>query len=75
MMQRCAAQGRKRAQRAPAPKARAPAGGALKQRDAMLSQVRAYQRLRPEHRRALLTDRVRRRTPASFLCLLQAPRA
>ena len=37
--------------------------GALKQRDRMLSQVKAYQRLRPEDRRALLTDKVCRCNP------------
>ena len=51
-------QSRKRAKKAAAAKGGAPQGGALKQRDRMLSQVKAYQRLRPEDRRALLTDKV-----------------
>lgn len=61
----CTAQARKRAKKA-AGASKAPArggamptvGSALKQRDRMLSQVKAYQRLRPEDRRALLTDKV-----------------
>ena len=56
-------QSRKRTKKTAAPKANAPkgsanSGNALKQRDRMLSQVKAYQRLRPEDRRALLTDKV-----------------
>ena len=65
MCSHCTTQARKRAKKA-AGASKAPArggamptvGSALKQRDRMLSQVKAYQRLRPEDRRALLTDKV-----------------
>ncbi len=51
-------QSRKMAKKTSAAKGGAPQGGALKQRDRMLSQVKAYRRLKPEDRRALLTDKV-----------------
>ncbi len=59
-------QSRKRAKKTAAAKGGAPQGGALKQRDRMLSQVKAYQRLRPEDRRALLTDKVCMLQPSSL---------